>query len=30
MVAATFGKNLGPPMAKRSDDSSIQENQETT
>ena len=28
MVAATLGKNLGPPMPKRSNDSYLQENQE--
>ena len=28
MVAATLGKNLGPPMPKRSNDPYLQENQE--
>ena len=28
MVAATLGKNLGPPISKRSNDSYLQENQE--
>ena len=28
MVAATLGKNLGPPMPKRSNDSNLQGNQE--
>ena len=28
MVAMTLGKNRGPPMSKRSDDSCLQENQE--
>ena len=28
MVAATLGKNLGPPIPKRSNDSYFQENQE--
>ena len=28
MVAATLGKNLGPPMSNRSNDSYLQENQE--
>ena len=28
-VAATLGKNLGPPMPKQSDDSCLQENQES-
>ena len=29
MVAATLGKNLGPPMPKWSNDSCLQENQES-
>ena len=29
MVATTLGKNQGPPMPKRSDDSCLQENQES-
>ena len=29
MMAATLGKNLGPPMPKQSNDSYLQENQES-
>ena len=29
MVATTLGKNLGPPMPKRSDDSCLQETKES-